>query len=253
MSLGKVYTHSVAKEFIKRFPDEMDTMAVIMPSFMSDYQPYMNSLIYKDGRSYNNELKKMTFAEVDKYFDSRKECQEMYDILMGILERMPKKRLEFDPCVFPWNTEYLDRSAIIMRLAVCASALRDEDKITYIAEMVPEIDSARYSRDALLLLLVRRPANDRRRAILVDAVADKETYTRNKAAMIVKDMKLSPENYVQLENMLKYKKSDIRETVLSILYKLDGDDMYDLIGRLLTDSKEEKRTAGLDLSLQLKK
>ena len=77
----------------------------------------------------------MTFAEVDKYFDSRKECQEMYDILMGILERMPKKRLEFDPCVFPWNAEYLDRSAIIMRLAVCASALRDEDKITYIAEM----------------------------------------------------------------------------------------------------------------------
>ena len=49
MSLGKVYTHSVAKEFIKRFPDEMDTMAVIMPSFMSDYQSYMNSLIYKDG------------------------------------------------------------------------------------------------------------------------------------------------------------------------------------------------------------
>lgn len=44
--------------------------------------------------------------------------------------------------------QYLDRSAIIMRLAVCASALRDEDKITHIAEMVPEIDSARYSRDA---------------------------------------------------------------------------------------------------------
>lgn len=252
MSLGKVYTHSVAKEFIKRFPDEMDTMAVIMPSFMSDYQSYMNSLIYKDGRSYNNELKKMTFAEVDKYFDSRKECQEMYDILMGILERVPKKRLEFDPCVFPWNAEYLDRSAIIMRLAVCASALKDEDKITYIAEMVPEIDSARYSRDALLLLLVRQPANDRQRAILVDAVADKETYTRNKAAMIVKDMKLSPENYVQLENMLRYKKSDIRETVLSILYKLDGDDMDSLIGRLLADPKEEKRTAGLDLLLQLK-
>ena len=52
--------------------------------------------------------------------------------------------------------------------------------------MVPVIDSARYSRDALLLLLVRQPANDRQRAILVDAVADKETYTRNKAAMIVK-------------------------------------------------------------------
>lgn len=96
-----------------------------------------------------------------------------------------------------------------------------------------------------MLLLVRQPANDRQRAILVDAVADKETYTRNKAAMIVKDMKLSPENYVQLENMLKYKKSDIRETVLSILYKLDGDDMDDLIGRLLADSRRRREQRDL--------
>ena len=91
---------------------------------------------------------------------------------------LPKKRLEIDPCVFPWNAEYLDRSDVIMRLAICASALRDEDKITHIAEMLQEIDISHYSRDTLLLLLVREPANDRQREILVDAVADKETYTR---------------------------------------------------------------------------
>ena len=58
---------------------------------------------------------------------------------------------------------------------------------------------------------------------------------------------------MQLENMLKYKKSDIRETVLSILYQMDEEKLDGLIGRLLTDAKEEKRTAGLDLLLQLKK
>lgn len=252
VNLSKVYTGIVAKEFIKKFSDELDTMAVIMPSFMSDYQTSMVRCIYEDGKRYNGKIKKMEYAEIGKYFDSEEECLQMYAILMGILSGIPKKRLEIAPCVFPWNVAYLDRSAIIMRLAMCACALRDEEKITEIAAMIPEIDSSSYSRDILLLFLIREPANDRQRVILVDAVADKETYTRNSAAKLVKDMELSPENYVQLENMLKYKKSDIRETVLSILYKLDGDDMDSLIGRLLADSKEEKRTAGLDLLLQLK-
>ena len=101
--------------------------------------------------------------------------------------------------------------------------------------------------------MYKRQTNARQREILVDAVADKETYTRQEAAKLVKKMKLAPENYTQLENMLKYKKSDIRETVLSILYQMDEERLDGLIGRLLTDAKEEKRTAGLDLLLQLKK
>lgn len=92
-----------------------------------------------------------------------------------------------------------------MRLAICASALRDEDKITHVAEMLQEIDISHYSRDTLLLLLVREPANDRQREILVDAVADKETYTRQKAAKLVSAMELSKADYARLEGMLKYK------------------------------------------------
>ena len=41
--------------------------------------------------------------------------------------------------------------------------------------------------------------------------------------------------------------------MLSILYQMDEERLDGLIGRLLTDAKEEKRTAGLDLLLQLKK
>ena len=41
--------------------------------------------------------------------------------------------------------------------------------------------------------------------------------------------------------------------MLSILYQMDEEKLDGLIGRLLTDAKEEKRTAGLDLLLQLKK
>ena len=81
---------------------------------------------------------------------------------------------------------------------------------------------------------------------------EEETYTRQKAAKLVSAMELSKADYARLEGMLKYKKSDIRETVLSILYKLDGTEMEQMICRLLADAKEEKRTAGLDILLQLK-
>lgn len=253
MHLGRVYVHGIAKEFVKQFSDELDTMAVIMPCLMPDLQSYILDLVYEKGRRYNGTLQKMNYADVGKYFDNREECLAVYDCLMGILRQIPGKRLEINPCVFPWNVAYLDRSDLIFRLAVCASALRDEDKITEIAEMLGDIDVSRYGRDTLMLFLIREPANARQREILVDAVADKETYTRQEAAKLVKKMKLAPENYTQLENMLKYKKSDIRETVLSILYQMDEEKLDSLIGRLLMDAKEEKRTAGLDLLLQLKK
>ena len=31
MHLGRVYVHGIAKEFVKQFSDELDTMTVIMP------------------------------------------------------------------------------------------------------------------------------------------------------------------------------------------------------------------------------
>ena len=120
MNLGRVYTHKVAKTFIRQFSDEMDTMTVMLPSFMPDFASYMNELVYEEGKCYSGVLREKTYAEVEKYFDSRQECQEIYDILEDILARIPKKRLEIDPCVFPWNAEYLDRSDVIMRLAICA-------------------------------------------------------------------------------------------------------------------------------------
>ena len=204
MHLGRVYVHGIAKEFVKQFSDELDTMAVIMPCLMPDLQSYILNLVYEKGRRYNGTLQKMNYADVGKYFDSREECLKAYDRLMGILRQIPGKRLEINPCVFPWNVAYLDKSDLIFRLAVCASALRDEDKITEIAEMLGDIDVSRYGRDTLMLFLIREPANARQREILVDAVADKETYTRQEAAKLVKKMKLAPENYMQLENMLKY-------------------------------------------------
>ena len=57
----------------------------------------------------------------------------------------------------------------------------------------------------------------------------------------------------QLENMLRYKSPDIRRDVISLLMGLDDERLYAACERLLSDKSGEKRTAGLDIVMQLKK
>lgn len=66
MNLGMVYTHKVAKTFIRQFSDEMDTMTVMLPSFMPDFVSYMNELVYEEGKCYSGVLREKTYAEVEK-------------------------------------------------------------------------------------------------------------------------------------------------------------------------------------------
>ncbi len=57
MHLGRVYVHGIAKEFVKQFSDELDTMTVIMPCLMPDLQSYIHDLVYEKGRRYNGTLR----------------------------------------------------------------------------------------------------------------------------------------------------------------------------------------------------
>lgn len=249
MGFNDVFVHDVAKQVVKNFHHELDTMAVAIDEFMPGCGTYLWELT--DERK-NKELKRR-YTSVGMYFKNKEECETYYKLLMKVLAQIPKKQVEFNPCIFPWNVERLERSTIIVRLAICASALHDEEKITTIAGMLPQVDATGTDRKQLLSLLLLEPKNEKQRQYLVAAVADKEGYTRAFATTVVKRIHLSPENYMQLEEMLKYKKSEIRSNVLSILYPLEGKQLRQTIQRLLNDKKEEKRTAGLDLLMQLKK
>lgn len=249
--------HSYSKIVVDKYNNELDTMAVAMDCFMSNYIHHMTEVLLsasEEGTRYFKieSMNKRAYAEIEYFFDKREECEKYYDILTEMLEAIPKKEIEFSPCIFPWNTEKLEKSSIIIKLALCASALHDEEKIEKAASRLSEIDTSKYGRSLPMCLLLAYPVTDGQRRLLTEAVGDKETYTRDKAFVLINRTKLNGENYRQLEEMLRYKKSDIRENVLKLLYQMDDNDMKEMIKRLLTDKKEEKRTAGLDLLLQLK-
>lgn len=257
MHINSVYVHHVAKKIVSKYYNEQDTMAVIMSSFMPDYDTHMDKLsgrkaYFRDGDNYVPDFIRR-YGDVKIYFTDKAECLLFYDILKDMLEHISKKQILFQPCIFPWNRESLDRSAIICRLAFCASALEDEDKITEIASLLPNIDVSSYNRSSIMCFLLSAPQNEKQRELLVGCVGDKEAYTSNLASQIVGHMTLTGSEYLQLEGMLKYKSSDIRSNVLMLLYKMEDKDLEACISRLLADKKEEKRTGGLDLLMQLQK
>lgn len=202
------------------------------------------------------ELVRRPSASVSDFFEDEQQCRECYRILKQLLERIPKKKLEFSPCLFPWNTETLSKADLILRMAVCANALGDEEKIMEVAGMLPGLQlviNGYCRRSELLSFLVSFPANTKQKTVLVKALSDQEEDTRKTAYRLLSGVELEEIHYSMIEDMLKYKKSDLRTNLLRILYKREDEQIYLLIKRLLSDRKVEKRMAGLDLLLQLKK
>lgn len=271
MDLPELVHPFACRAFLK-YHDEMDLTAVLMRSFMPKCFKYVHERMeearekIKESFHWNQnhwdelvrrgELVRRPSASVSDFFEDEQQCRECYRILKQLLERIPKKKLEFSPCLFPWNTETLSKADLILRMAVCANVLGDEEKIMEVAGMLPGMHPGIYSysgRSELLSFLVSFPVNTEQKTVLVKALSDQEEDTRHTAYELLSDVELEEIHYSMIEDMLKYKKSDLRTNLLRILYKREDGQLYLLIERLLSDRKAEKRMAGLDLLLQLKK
>ena len=264
-------TEECAKEIVERNIDDMEILAVIMDSFMPNVSDVMEELLFPDSNKYylEGKYRKHVYADYTYYFKDEDETRKFLNILYRVLDKLPKKEMEFKPSIFPWNAEKLTRSDICTRIAYIASALKDDKEIIKAAGMLRDISSSwGGDRSTVLELLLREPKEKELMEILAKEVADPETYTRGHAYILLKqeveeertDEKVaSPKgslpNYVYpiLEDHLRLKNSEIRNKTIELLSLMGDSDKLELLSRLLKDDKEEKITAGLDIILNLKK
>lgn len=106
-------------------------------------------------------------------------------------------------------------------------------------------------RSHLIELLLQEPKSDVQKAALTECLADKESYARDRAIEIARKTTFNPENYLKMEEMLRYKAADLRSNLIELLYGQEDFALQATVERLLADKKEEKRTAGLDIVMQL--
>ncbi len=263
--------NSAAKEIVRRFSDDDETLALIMPRFMERVSDRIFETLYPKRSRYNYvDRRDKVSVSYGWYFDSPEECREFSDLLYTVLERIPKKGLVFEPSVFPWHRETLSRANIAIRIIFCASALQDDTLILKAAGLLPDTGSEYSYRADSIELLLRQPDSPDLLRILTEAVADPQDLARDIAFRLMEqemndDRSKAPNGvgapagslpemcYDILENMLRLKKADIRANVLKLLASRGPEEKLDMLRRLLSDKKEEKVTAALDIILQLKK
>lgn len=230
--------HELAAAVIAEHQDEQDILAVYMRYFM--YNGYIHRIRNID-----------SVTTDDNGLESKEEAEKYYDIMLHIYDNIKGKSVDFSPCIFPWYSASLRKTTVIEKLCVIADYLKDSEKVDYVSGLLKECESD--NRSNCLVILLRKPSTSLQKQVVTSMLCDKETYTRRAAASIVESMKIEDENYMQMEDMLRYKAADMRSSLIGFLYKQSDERLLGTIGRLLADSKEEKRTAALDMVMQLSK
>lgn len=232
---GSVQQRLAVKAILNR-QDEFDVMAVFLPQMCA-----FNS-------HYSNSTGELAFSDMSLRYD-RPTAEKLYVVLNEMLEKLPKD-MEFNPCVFPWNTEALTKSDIVKRLCVIASDLNDDEKIDETCVKIPLIKGGGYyasGRSQQIRMLLLHPRTEIQLDTLVSLAGDKEESSRKAVFEILRTCELKEKHFRMLEDMLKYKTADLRQSLIEVLLRQSDEQLLQCVRRLCTDKKEEKRTAGLDI------
>ncbi|SCY48636.1 DUF4132 domain-containing protein [Butyrivibrio sp. INlla14] len=227
--------HRTVKPIIEKYHDDIEIMAAFMRFFIS--------IVGRDITDDNN--------DATRFFDDKAQAQHYYDILKESYENFPGKKKTFDPFIFPWYSATIEKSDYVIRLAYLARILGKTELADEVCGMVPDAD-VNY-RAYIIKGLCASPKTEIQRKTLTAALCDKSDYVRGEISRVIDENKvlLSADNYLQMEEMLRYKYADARQNLIKLLLEQDDDALEKTIIRLPADKKEEKRCAALDMILNI--
>ncbi len=242
----------VAKKVILEQGEDLELVAAYLPAYTEPLNNHIRELIFeKKEVYYSYELVSPRTPNLKKYFENQKEAEDLYQCFLNIYHRLPKKGLVFDPCIFPWYRVELSPSSVVAQLAFTAYVLKDQEKITFAAGLLDEADGD--ERKFLIHLLLYSPKNQTQRNLVIGYMGSTKTQASDAAMKIVKRLQLSGKEYELCEDMLRFKRNELRSVLIELLMKQKEEGLRASLTRLLEDKREEKRSGGLDILMRLSK
>jgi len=235
------YNYKIASKIMMSYPQDYELIAVFMSSFLNKAYSLASQAVHVQ----YGEEKKTTYSDISvlELYPTKEDAYACYSIMKQIYEQIPKKALVYSPVVFPWHSAYISKAQLAVRMCTTAYALSDvslmEDACSYLSDIA--------GRSTYLQLLTHDARSPKLRKYLICAVADKETYTRQTAFAMVKQLSLNEEEYTLLEGFLKYKTAEIRKNVLALLNAQPFENRIKSAMRLLKENKQELRMGGLSI------
>ena len=229
----------LAKTAFSKYAAEGDTVAVWMPCFL-------------DGASGAlwNAFRHQRSVDYRLWFSSAAELREFSELAWSLYRGFSGKTKTYSPCVFPWYEVTISKAELADRICLLAAMSGEEDLIDAACPLVKEMDPNR--RNTLFSVMLRTQKTPTQRRTVLEAIADRESYTRNAAAKLADGMNFTPDEYRTIEAYLRFKTPDIRKTVTSLLLKQSDSALQEAILRLLASPKEDVRFGALDMLAGLK-
>lgn len=245
-----------AKKVIFTYPEALELAACYLPYFMGDVWKQFEELVdYRDSgcnRYYYSPVYDKGIAPKQitavKLFHDEEEAKKAYGILKGILKNIPKKGLDLNPCIFPWYRVTMKQSDVAVRLCLIAWMLQENTYLNEAAGMIPSITAE--SRHLIARVLLYRPKTAVQKDFLLDYLHGQGERTMDVCFQFVKRGPLEPEDYLKIEQNMKYKKG--RAKTLELLKLQPPEALKGCIKRLLNSRQEETHMGALELAQYLK-
>ena len=175
---------------------------------------------------------------------------KVYQLLRETLCRLPKKEVVFQESLFPWCALTLSASEILEKMLYCIDMMKDGDFIDDILQFREKMSVD--VRCGLVKYFLKYPETEKQKIALIEALGDKSPLIRNFANELLADMTLSQADYRIIENLLQYKSGDIRKNSIKLLIGQEPGALLAAIGRLSSDSSENKRLGAIELISTIK-
>ena len=238
----KSVQYKVTSAVIEAVPDNYKVLSVFYPMY-----------------AYYNYNSRRSFHRMDSYadhmFKDKTAAKKHYDIMLNLFNSMDKKAIKYDPLLFPWYSGEITKSRILQCMLGAAIALNDEQKLEYLGDHITDFDAS-VRADVIDVigadLEMTGGKNQALRNILINAAADKESYTRKTAVKALKEQTLTDNEYMVIESFTKYKSAEVRNGIIDLLKMRKPKELETSVVRMLSSKEENIRLAALDLIMYAK-
>lgn len=206
--------------------------------------------LYLDSRNYQMSLygELGELPSFENFFESQEDAIHDFEILVKLTESV-KASETFNPYVFPWHSMTLSRSDVAMKIVKIALLLNLPEYIDRSLDYVMYLDS--FNRAVAIRYLLQNPSTTKQISFIVNSMSDRGTESRDISCEIVqrlhKEGKLTFDNYLLMEDILRLKASNMRISIISILSSLPDEEAKASVCRLINSNTVERRLAGLDM------
>ena len=170
---------------------------------------------------------------------------ELFNQLKDIVDRMPKKEIEFNGSVFSWVNFKLTATEIIEKMLISIALSSDSEGIDTLIEYKDKMSVE--TRETFTTLFLKKPKTAKQKLALLELCGDRSPSVRNSAFGIVDKMNLKEADYSMIESLLQYKSGDLRKSAIKLLLKQYSEELAACVARLANSSNENMRLGAIDI------